>query len=184
MALRREFVRLLAHRTTEELIEKEMIEVPEGFDLKESVYQVMQDEIAIESRLNEEVRSILNQYSEQLRQTGASYQEMFKLVKSKLVPREETRSVSMRLSHEKVNLLSHRIVEKLVSMDEIEFIEDRNTIRLGVLATLNAWLRKEDEIDREARRKIESHRRSIPEGSEEWEILYRKYYDEEMRILV
>jgi hypothetical protein len=87
----------------------------------------------------------------------------------------------VRLSREKVNLLSHGIAEKLASFDEVEFIEDRNTIRLAVVDILMKWLRKEEEVDKAARHKIESQKRPIPEGSGEWEILYRKYYEEEMR---
>jgi hypothetical protein len=90
----------------------------------------------------------------------------------------------MRLTREKVNLLSHQIVEKLALMDDIEFIEDRNTIRLAVVDTLNKWLKKEEEVDRGARHKIESQKRNIPEGSAEWDILYRKYYEEEMRNII
>jgi len=90
----------------------------------------------------------------------------------------------MRLTREKINLLSHQITEKLASLDEIEFIEDRNTIRLAVVDIFNKWLKKEEEVDRGARRKIESQKRAIPEGSAEWEILYRKYYEEEMRNVV
>ena len=90
----------------------------------------------------------------------------------------------MRLSREKINLLSHQITEKLASMDEVQFIEDRNTIRLAIVDILNKWLKKEETIDLEARRKIESQTRKIPEGSAEWDILYRKYYDEELRNIV
>jgi hypothetical protein len=90
----------------------------------------------------------------------------------------------MRLTREKVNLLSHQITEKLASIDEVEFIEDRNTIRLAVVESMNNWLLKEAQIDKAAREKIENQKRGIPEGSAEWEILYRKYYEEEMRTLV
>jgi len=90
----------------------------------------------------------------------------------------------MRISREKVNVLSHEVAEKLASLEEVEFIEDRNTIRLAVVEILNKWLKKEAEIDKAARHKIESQRRGIPEGSAEWEILYRKYYEEDMRPLV
>lgn len=90
----------------------------------------------------------------------------------------------MRLTREKVNLLSHQITDRLASLDEVEFIEDRNTIRLAVVDILNKWLLKEAEIDKAARLKIESQKRSIPEGGAEWEILYRKYYEEEMRNIV
>lgn len=89
----------------------------------------------------------------------------------------------MRLTREKVHLLSHLVSDKLASIDELEFIEDRNTIRLAVLETMNKWLKKEEEIDKAARNKIETQKRNIPEGSSEWEILYRKYYEEEMRTI-
>jgi len=90
----------------------------------------------------------------------------------------------MRLSREKINLLSHQVTEKLASIDAVDFIEDRNTIRLAVVDILTKWLKKEEEIDKAARQKIESQKRTIPEGSAEWDILYRKYYDEEMRNLL
>ena len=90
----------------------------------------------------------------------------------------------MRLSREKVNLLSHQVTDKLASIDAIDFIEDRNTIRLAVVDILMKWLRKEEEVDKAARQKIESQKRNIPEGSAEWDILYRKYYEEEMRNIV
>lgn len=87
----------------------------------------------------------------------------------------------MRLSREKINVLSHKVTEALVSFDAVQFIEDRNTIRLAVIEILNKWLKKEEAIDQAARHKIETQTRQIPEGSAEWEILYRKYYEEEMR---
>jgi hypothetical protein len=90
----------------------------------------------------------------------------------------------MRLSREKINILSHNIAEMLASIDEIDFIEDRNTIRLEVVEILNRWLKKEADIDAAARHKVESQKKGIPEGSAEWEILYRKYYEDEMRALL
>jgi len=85
MGLRREYVRLLSTKIAEDLVKQQMIEVPEDLDLAEQLYQVMDAEINLEDRLNEEVRVLLNQYQDQMRQSGASYQEMFKLIKNKLV---------------------------------------------------------------------------------------------------
>ena len=85
MGLRREYVRLLATKVVDGLISQEMIEVPANLDLVEQVYQVMEAEVSVEDRLNEEVRTMLNEYANQMRQSGASYQEMFKLIKNKLV---------------------------------------------------------------------------------------------------
>ena len=85
MALRREYVRLLSVKVAEELQKQEMIGVPEDLDLAGQVFQVMDTEVNLEHRIDEEVRSLLNQYQDQMRQSGASYQEMFKLIKNKLV---------------------------------------------------------------------------------------------------
>jgi hypothetical protein len=85
MGLRKEYVRLLSNKIAQELVKQEMIEVPQGLDLSEELFQVMDAEVNMEDRLNEEVRTLLNQYQDQMRQSGASYQEMFKLIKNKLV---------------------------------------------------------------------------------------------------
>ena len=90
----------------------------------------------------------------------------------------------MRLTRDKINLLSHQVTEKLASIDAVDFIEDRNTIRLAIFDILTKWLKKEEDVDKAARHKIESQKRGIPEGSAEWEILYRKYYEEEMRSII
>ena len=89
----------------------------------------------------------------------------------------------MRLSRDKVNKLAHVITDAVADMDAVDFIEDRNTIRLEVRKILDELLMQEARIDQEARRKIESQRRTIIEGSEEWTILYRKYYNDEVKKL-
>jgi hypothetical protein len=89
----------------------------------------------------------------------------------------------MRLSREKVNRLANLVTEDLVANDMIEFVEDRNTIRLEVIKIINEELKREEGLDRDARKKIESQKKTVPEGSLEWEILYRKYYAEELKKL-
>jgi hypothetical protein len=89
----------------------------------------------------------------------------------------------MRLSREKVNKLSHLVTEELVKLEDIEFIEDRNTIRLEIVKIVNEELKKEETLDQEARKKIASQKKTVPEGSLEWDILYRKYYAEEVKKL-
>jgi hypothetical protein len=72
-------------KVVEELQKQEMIEIPQDLDLEEQLFQVMDAEVNLEDRINDEVRQLLNQYQDQMRQSGASYQEMFKLIKNKLV---------------------------------------------------------------------------------------------------
>lgn len=85
MNLQKEYVHYLSRRIVEELIKRDMIEVKDTLSLQERVVAVMDMELSVEDRINEEVRSILNDYTEEMRRTGVSYQEMFKIVKNKLV---------------------------------------------------------------------------------------------------
>jgi uncharacterized protein len=87
----------------------------------------------------------------------------------------------MRLSREKTIRLSHVITDVLVAGEDVEFIEDRATIRQNVVEVLIALLKEEEQIDAQVRQKIGSQKKEILEGSEEWELLYRKYYADEMR---
>src|ERR1700676_3987159 len=87
----------------------------------------------------------------------------------------------MRLTREKSIRLSHVITDLLVASDDVEFIEDRDTIRQKSLQILQDLLKEEDAMDAEVRRKISSQKKEVLEGSEEWDLLYRKYDAEEMR---
>jgi hypothetical protein len=89
----------------------------------------------------------------------------------------------MRISRDKLNKLAHVISDKLAETDEAEFLEDRNTIRQESRKALEKLLMEETRIDQAARLKIQSQRKIIPEGSQEWDILYRKYYNEEVKKL-
>ena len=89
----------------------------------------------------------------------------------------------MRVSRDKVNKVAHVVTDALAETDDLDFIEDRNTIRLEVRKILEDVLNQEEKIDQAARHKIENQKRTILEGSQEWDILYRKYYNEEVKKL-
>ena len=89
----------------------------------------------------------------------------------------------MRISRDKVNKVAHAVTEALRELDAVDFVEDPNTIRLEVRKILEDLLNQEARIDQSARVKIESQKRTILEGSQEWDILYRKYYNEEVKKL-
>jgi hypothetical protein len=89
----------------------------------------------------------------------------------------------MRLTREKTVRLSHRIIDLLVSDADVDFVEDRDTIRLEIVNILTALLKVEEQVDAEARAKIGTQKKEILEGSEEWDILYRRYYSEGLKRL-
>ena len=89
----------------------------------------------------------------------------------------------MRISRDKVNKLAHTIADTLADVPECDFLEDRNTIRQEARKVLEKLLTEETKLDAAARQKIASQRKIIVEGSQEWDILYRKYYNDEVKKL-
>src|ERR1700736_418663 len=87
----------------------------------------------------------------------------------------------MRITREKIVRLSHQITDVLVSSDDVDFVEDRDTIRQQVVLILTETLRNEEKAEVEVRKRITSQKKEILEGSEEWDLLFRKYYAEELR---
>jgi hypothetical protein len=85
MLFSKEYVGYLAKRLTKKLNEGEFIEAPELGPVTERVHAALLDELTLEDRINDEVRAILEAYSDEMRKSGANYQEMFKKVKNELV---------------------------------------------------------------------------------------------------
>jgi hypothetical protein len=89
----------------------------------------------------------------------------------------------MRLSREKLNKLASSTTETLAGLKNLDFLEGYDDIRQEVRHILEDLLAGEEKLDKAARLKIESQRRIIPEGTPEWNILYHKYYNEEVKKL-
>jgi hypothetical protein len=89
----------------------------------------------------------------------------------------------VRISRDKLNKLAHTVADTLAEIPECDFLEDRNTIRQEARKALEKLLLEEMKLDAAARQKIASQRKIIIEGSQEWDILYRKYYNDEVKKL-
>ncbi len=89
----------------------------------------------------------------------------------------------MRITPDKLNKLAHAVADTLAEIDQVEFKEDRDTIRREARRELELLLIAETKVDQAARLKITSQRKIIQEGTQEWNILYRKYYNDEVRRL-
>ncbi len=89
----------------------------------------------------------------------------------------------MRITRDKLNKLAHVVADTLAETPECDFLDDRNAIRQEARKALEALLLAEMKIDAAAKQKIASQRKIIQEGSQEWDILYRKYYNDEVKKL-
>src|SRR5262249_15504114 len=186
MLLSRAFVSYLSKQLTKRLAAGPL-EVAEEEAVREIVHNLITDELSVEDQINTEVREILSQYSDYMRREGVSYQEMFKRTKKMLLAERKIIRASgretgdrMKLSRDKINDISHKLTALLRRTPRIKFKMEWNDVRLEVVRGITEMLQAEDKIDHAARLKIRSQKREIPEGSEEWDLLFRRYYDEEM----
>jgi hypothetical protein len=167
------------------------METPNPDLVAEKINEIISEELSAEDRLNDEVRDILSQYSEYMRRESVSYQEMFRRIKNQLISQRKVIRASgrdsgdsMKLSRDKVTDISHKIVEMLRKNRELRLKnKDSNAVRLEILKVMTDLLLAEDKVDRASRQKVRSQKREIPEGSEEWDILHRRYYAEELKKL-
>src|SRR5437764_7563818 len=183
MLLAREFVAYLSRQLVAKLTPG-VIETPSPAAVDEKIYGVISEELEVEDRLNDEVRDLLSQYSEYMRREGVSYQEMFRRIKNTLISQRKVIRASgrdsgdnMKLSRDKVTDISHKIVEMLRKSRDLRLKnKDTNAIRLEIHRVMTEILLAEDKTDRAAREKIRTQKRDIPEGTEEWDLLHRRYY--------
>jgi uncharacterized protein len=190
MLLAREFVSYVARQLVTKLTPG-TIETSNAELVVDKVAEVITEELAVEDRLNDEVRELLSQYSEYMRREGVSYQEMFRKIKNTLISQRKVIRASgrdtgdaMKLSRDKVTDISHKLVEMLRKSRELRIKnKDSNAVRLEIVRLMTELLLAEEKVDRAARLKIRSQKREIPEGTEEWDLLHKRYYSEELKKL-
>ena len=187
MLLSRAFISYLSRQLTKRLAAGPLEAADEDL-VRELIQNVVTDELSVEDQINAEVREILSQYSDYMRRQGVSYQEMFKRTKRMLLAERKVIRASgretgdrLKLSRDKINEISHKLTAMLRRTPRIKFKMEWNDVRLEIVKGVTELLVAEDKIDHAARLKIRSQKREIPEGSEEWDLLFRRYYDEEMK---
>jgi hypothetical protein len=189
MLLPREFIAYLSRQLVNQLAQNVM-DAPNAAATAERIAAIIEDDLAVEDRLNDEVRDLLDQYADYMRNEGVSYQEMFRRIKNQLIQQRKIIRASgretgdgMKLSRDKVIDLSHKIVAALRKQRDVRVKKAENDARLEVVRILTEILKLEDKVDREARKKIRTIKRDIPEGGEEWDLLLKRYYAEELKRL-
>jgi hypothetical protein len=189
MLLAREVVAYISRQIVKQL-SPQWIETTDPQVAAAFIGNVVEEDLAIEDRLNDDVRDLLSQYGEYMRRENVSYQEMFRRVKNNLITQRKVIRASgrdsgdpMKLSRDKVNDISHKVVAALRKSREFRLKRDPNDVRLELVKVMTEVLHTEDKVDRAARTKIRTQKRDIPEGTEEWELLHKRYYAEELKKL-
>ncbi len=189
MLLAREFLGYLSRQLVQRLTPT-IFETSDPTAAAEAIEYIIEDDLSVEDRMNDEVRDLLEQYSEYMRRENVSYQDMFRKIKNQLMSQRKVIRASgrdtgdpMRLSRDKINDLSHKIVPALKKLREVRIRKPDNDVRLAFVREMTEILQTEDKVDKAARQKIKTQKRDIVEGGEEYELLHKRYYAEELKKL-
>jgi hypothetical protein len=189
MLLAREFIAYLSRRLVERL-SPQQIETSDPQSAVDLFTEIITDELSAEDQLNDEVRDILDQYADYMRREGVSYQEMFRRIKNTLVQQRKIVRASgrdtgdqMKLSRDKITDISHKLVTAMRKARSVRLKKDQNDVRLHIVGYFTEVLQTEDKVDRAARTKIKTQKREIAEGTEEFDLLHKRYYAEELKKL-
>ncbi|MEO8100675.1 MAG: DUF507 family protein [Acidobacteriota bacterium] len=189
MLLAREFIEYVSRQVVAKLT-PQWIETTNSQSASDYVVQVIEEDLSIEDHLNDEVRDMLSEYSEYMRREGVSYQDMFRKIKNTLITqRKIVRAAGrdtgdpMKLSRDKINDLSHKVVAALRKSRDFRLKRDPNDVRLEMVKVITDLLQTEEKVDRAARTKIRTMKKEVGEGTEEWDLLHKRYYAEELKKL-
>jgi hypothetical protein len=189
MLLARELVDYISRQIIKKLT-PQWIETTDQQVASEFIASVVEEDLSIEDRLNDEVRELLSQYSDYMRRESVSYQDMFRRIKNTLITQRKVIRASgrdsgdpMKLSRDKINDISHKVVSALRKSREFRLKRDPNDVRLELVKVITELLQTEEKVDRAARTKIRTQKREISEGTEEWDLLHKRYYAEELKKL-
>lgn len=84
----------------------------------------------------------------------------------------------MIISEDRQSHLAHMITDKVYDDDLVDFSDDELALRIAKKAVVE-FVKEDEDIDRSAREKVASLKRGVVENSPEWDVMYRKYYEEE-----
>src|ERR1700685_719855 len=160
MLLSREFISYLSRQLVKRMT-PQIIETSSAESAAEMISQLIEEELAVEDRLNDEVRDLLSQYSEYMRREGVSYQEMFRRIKNTLISQRKVIRASgrdtgdhMKLSRDKINDISHKLATQFRKSREFRLKKDSNDVRLELVKAMTDLLTVEEKVDRASRTKI------------------------------
>jgi hypothetical protein len=189
MLIAKEFVAYISRRLVQRL-SPTYIDTANPAGLAQQIADLIIKDLSVEDELNDEVREILEQYTDYMRKEGVSYQDMFRKIKSTMVAQRKIIRASgresndnMKLSRDKVTDLSHNLASMLRKQRETRLKKDPNDTRLEIVKAFTEILLVEEKADKDARTKVLSQKKGILEGSEEYEILHKRYYAEELKKL-
>jgi len=174
------FIELLVNEIAKNLLDNDYVIADDKEYFKEKVREIILNEYKIDKELEEEAEKILQENSDEIMYRGIPFFKARKLIMEKLAKERGLPAPGSIFTREKANYIAGKILKFILTDDELDYTQERGIIRQQIVKAFNRIAQVRKEVDRAAREKIESMSKPVPEGTPEWNALYRKFYEEEL----
>lgn len=185
------FLQYVAHYIVRRL-SKSHCEIKDPKAAEHTLTQILAADLRIEDEINSEARDLLNQYSDYMRTNEIPFHEMYNRVKKKILAERKYISAATtespdtrksKIARDKITDLSHQLASQLPRIPGLRVLKGWNNARLEITKVLTEVFGVEEQIDKKARDMIMKQQRNIVEGGQEWNVMHRRYYEQEMQRL-
>ncbi|EAI9712579.1 DUF507 family protein, partial [Campylobacter coli] len=154
------------------------VEIKDNIEkLNPCIKQILEDDLMNERKLDERVKELLEQQEDEMELMQVDRKNMFWLVKKKLAPEFGV----ILNSEDRHNHLAHRILEELIENDYINFVVSENRVKNLIFSSIDDYLKIYEKLEDEVYEKISNYKTKPIPGSEEYELIFEKLYQEELR---
>jgi len=172
--------KLLADKVALSLANSEFVTLTEGLDpVTKIAEELILEDIDIEKEITAQANELLDKQEEEIEFLQADRRQLFWMIKRKVCEEE---NFSLKWD-ERLSDLSHHIFDELYEEDLINYHVSENRIRNVIYQALEDYLHRQEDIDNRVQEKIKNYKRKLVYGSDEYEIVYNKLYEEELRKL-
>lgn len=184
MILKPEECKQLARVTGDKIIEdqRNVIKVPRA-KIYEAIESALSQHFEEERRIEQRAEKLLQERKAEFE--GIQHGKAFHMIKKQIAQEEDfimSGGNEGRMSADKISHIAHLAADKLYDDDLMDFPDEDDGPK-EVKKIFNQYFQQEDALDQKVRQKIQSQSNAPFEGSKDWEVLYRKYYEEEMKRL-
>ena len=145
--------------------------------VREKVKEMIDENLKIERALDEKVHEIIDENYDEIEFQNADERQLFFMIKKKLAP-----EYGVIINYDdRYNDLSHKILDELYENYLIEYQVNDNQVKNVIFKAFKDFANAYDEIDDIVYSKIKSMKREVIPGSQEYELLYERLYEDELK---
>jgi len=178
MRIRSAHAPYIANKIAIDLLNSGIVKMTKGLDsVKEACLNIIDDDIDLEAHVDEKVRKIVDSNEDEIEFVSADRKQLFWMIKRKVAAEDGL----ILEQEERFNDLAHKMLDLFWNEDLMDFEVNETRIKTVIVKAMMDFIKIQKDVELAVEEKIEHYKRPIVPGSEEYELVAQKLYEEELR---